>query len=51
MQQLENQVQAGKAAADLMSQFINAGVVKQTSDDTFIVRSGDGDQQFQALSQ
>ena len=28
LQQLENQAQSGKAAADLMSQFINAGIVK-----------------------
>ena len=29
----------GKTAADLMSQFINAGIVKQTGNDTFVVQS------------
>ena len=51
LQQLENQAQSGKAAADLMSQFINAGIVKQTGNDTFVVQSSQGEQQFQSLSQ
>ena len=46
---LETQANQGKAAADLMSQFINAGLVQQTSDDKFLVHGSHGDRSFQAF--
>jgi hypothetical protein len=49
--QLENQVQNGKAASSLMSQFINAGLVQQTSDDSFIIHGSHGDRDFKAFDQ
>ena len=48
---MENQVQNGKAASNLMSQFINAGLVQQTSDDSFIIHGSHGDRDFKAFDQ
>ena len=43
---LREQQEMGKVASSLMSQFINAGLVKQNADDEFIIHGSQGDQQF-----
>ena len=43
---MEQQQASGEAAADLMSQFINSGVVQQTEEDSFVVHGANGDQEF-----
>ena len=48
MQELENQLQTAKMASDLMSQFMNAGIIKQTDEDKFVVSSSLGEKLFQA---
>lgn len=47
---LQNQANQGKAAADLMSQFMNAGLVQQTSDHSFLVHGSHGDRSFKAFT-
>ena len=48
VRELENQLQTAKMASDLMSQFMNAGIIKQTDEDKFVVSSSRGEQLFQA---
>ena len=43
VQELENQLQTAKMASDLMSQFMNAGIIKQTDEDKFVVSSSRGE--------
>ena len=49
--QLEDQVQNGKAATNLMSQFINAGLVHQTGDESFTLHGSHGDRDFTTFDQ
>ena len=49
MQTLQEQSETGKVAANLMSQFINSGLVHQTEDNEFTVHGSHGDKQFKAF--
>ena len=46
MQQLQQDVQTGKVAANLMSQFIESGFVNQDEDGEFVVHGNGGDSKF-----
>ena len=47
---LEEQQKNGQAAANLMSQFMEAGLVKQGDDGDFVVHGSHGDRQFKPFS-
>ena len=48
---MEEQLEAGKVATNLMSKFIEAGLVRQTDEDEFTVHGSQGDQKFKTFEQ
>ena len=49
MEQMQRDLETGKAAANLMSQFINNGMVQQTGEHEVTVPHPDGDKVFVAF--
>ena len=49
LQSLQNEVDSGKVASNLMSQFINAGMMQQTGENEVVVPSQEGDKVFRAF--
>ena len=43
---MQQQMNNGEAAANLMSQMINAGVMQQTEEDSILVDTPDGKKEF-----
>ena len=50
LQLLQQESENGKMATSLMSQFISAGLVKQTDEDEFVVNSSPGESKFKAFA-
>ena len=50
LEQMRQDLETGKAATSLMSQFINAGVVQQTAEDEFVVNSSPTESKFKAFA-
>ena len=48
---MEEQLEAGKVATNLVAKFIDAGLVRQTDEDEFTVHGSQGDQKFKTYDQ
>ena len=49
LQMLQHEVETGKVANDLISQFINTEMIQQTGENEVIVPSAEGDKVFRAF--
>ena len=49
MKALEEEAEQGKVASNLISRFIEAGLVQQTAEDEFTVHGNHGDSKFKAF--